>query len=322
MLFKEFLPKILCFTLNYFYVICYIIASYQRDFRQTINKNKFVSKQSTSAMSREVCARYVLGNCPHGYRGNKLVNGLQCGFAHPTLCKYYNVWPAGCEKTQTCKFFHPKLCDRSMKERICLNELCTLAHVKGTRRNLFGESGFDFNARYTNDEDRVSREEFLNLKRMIQDLPACLESRMEKVFQRDPCDNTVCKQMIGDLTVRFDQDMKEVKQLVRDFSSRFEIKTKKISETRCEDNATCKQMMLDLSEPFENEINKVSQSRSMHNCLQTATRGFNLLLNSSLQQRLSCFCICFCYFYVSTKMYDKYFFSSSGIYTSYKRFID
>lgn len=40
----------------------------------------------------------------------------------------------GCNKGSKCEDFHPKMCPLSISRGECLDESCTLCHVKGTRR--------------------------------------------------------------------------------------------------------------------------------------------------------------------------------------------
>ena len=40
----------------------------------------------------------------------------------------------GCNKGSDCEFFHPQLCNRSVKHHVCYNVNCRYFHVKGTKR--------------------------------------------------------------------------------------------------------------------------------------------------------------------------------------------
>ena len=42
--------------------------------------------------------------------------------------------PRGCTKGKECERFHPKMCTSSLNHRECLNDSCSLYHVKGTQR--------------------------------------------------------------------------------------------------------------------------------------------------------------------------------------------
>ena len=78
----------------------------------------------------EVCRHYKRGKCKHGRKGEA------CDYSHPKPCRKFmehgNRSPRGCQGN--CKSFHPRMCSRSLKKGECLNDDCTFAHVKGTKR--------------------------------------------------------------------------------------------------------------------------------------------------------------------------------------------
>ena len=124
---------------------------------------------------KSVCFKYKKGVCPHGLRGNKLINGMKCKYAHPIRCKYFcRSGPTGCRKGENCNFFHPILCKFSVKEKICVNEKCTYIHLKGTTRKPENRS----NVRPTTqnqtrtyeamNKDLVSMSDFLYFKQMVE----------------------------------------------------------------------------------------------------------------------------------------------------------
>ena len=102
-----------------------------------------VQQQSTTVDPRgqndnnesQTCKFYKQGRCKHGISGKK--DGT-CKNKHPKPCKKLlangNRSPRGCIKGNRCDFFHPKMCLRSLKERICLRVDCKYLHVKGTNR--------------------------------------------------------------------------------------------------------------------------------------------------------------------------------------------
>ena len=96
-------------------------------------------RQKLNSVVRErVCQKYRKGKCPHGLRGNKLVNGKKCEFEHPKYCNKYcrhgTHQKLGCSKSSDCRYYHPILCKHSLKRKLCTNTDCTFIHLKGTRR--------------------------------------------------------------------------------------------------------------------------------------------------------------------------------------------
>ena len=85
--------------------------------------------------NQELCRFYKQNRCKHGISGKK--DGI-CNFQHPKPCKKLlnngTSGPRGCSKGAKCEDFHPKLCHRSLKERICTIQDCQYIHVKHTRR--------------------------------------------------------------------------------------------------------------------------------------------------------------------------------------------
>ena len=85
-----------------------------------------------------ICAKYRKGVCPHGLRGNKVIEGKKCSFEHPRACRKYSSFgskgPNGC-KRESCRYYHPVLCRYSFKDRLCVNQNCTFVHLKGTKRH-------------------------------------------------------------------------------------------------------------------------------------------------------------------------------------------
>ena len=81
---------------------------------------------------RVVCRFYKRGKCKFGIRGKK------CQYNHPKACpklmKHGNKGPYGCTAGTKCTEFHPRMCSSSINKRECFNEVCTFAHVKGTKR--------------------------------------------------------------------------------------------------------------------------------------------------------------------------------------------
>ena len=102
------------------------------------DKDEISEKRDTNLPSN-VCEKFKSGKCPHGIRGNKVVNGVQCSYTHPKhrcfkYCAFGGKNKKGCSKGSSCKYFHPILCKFSVKNRQCLIEDCTYVHLKGTSR--------------------------------------------------------------------------------------------------------------------------------------------------------------------------------------------
>ena len=88
--------------------------------------------KSTEEETKPICSFYRKGQCRYG------ISGKGCNRAHPSLCRKLmtsgNKSPHGCTKGKECDKFHPKMCQSAMAHRECLNDTCSLYHVKGTRR--------------------------------------------------------------------------------------------------------------------------------------------------------------------------------------------
>ena len=129
-----------------------------------------------------ICYKYKRANCPHGIRGNRLINGRKCQYAHPVSCKRYCSFGfqgnAGCKRGKDCTFYHPVLCKFSVKNRLCLNEDCSYVHLKGTARKENGNNRSLRNDHSMNDNrvmnpigkksDANENNYFLKLEKMIE----------------------------------------------------------------------------------------------------------------------------------------------------------
>ena len=93
---------------------------------------KLNKKTAKAEKSKPVCPFYRKGQCRHG------ISGKGCSRAHPPLCRRLMTTgtkgPRGCTKGKECERFHPKMCPSSISHSECLNNSCSLYHVKGTRR--------------------------------------------------------------------------------------------------------------------------------------------------------------------------------------------
>ena len=100
------------------------------------NHNHVRPSQGSSAPERPICKFYKQGRCRHGISGRK--DGT-CDYAHPKPCPKLlsngTNSRRGCNKGSSCSLFHPQMCYRSLKDRICVRSDCKFMHVKGTKRS-------------------------------------------------------------------------------------------------------------------------------------------------------------------------------------------
>jgi hypothetical protein len=98
------------------------------------------SKDRSQISKDNICQAYKRRQCPHGRKGDLLIDGKKCQGDHPPRCRRFgNFGPnekGGCNKGQRCRFWHPRICNDSMKNRRCINEECTFFHLKGTARGV------------------------------------------------------------------------------------------------------------------------------------------------------------------------------------------
>ena len=81
---------------------------------------------------KPICPYYRKGQCRYG------IGGKGCPKSHPSLCRRLMTngtkGARGCTKGKACPRFHPKMCPSSIAHHECLNDACSLYHIKGTRR--------------------------------------------------------------------------------------------------------------------------------------------------------------------------------------------
>ena len=97
------------------------------------------ASESEEQTIRTICQQYKNNRCPHGMNGNKVVNGVTCPHAHPRRCQNYSKFGTkartGCQQGENCSFFHPNLCNTSVRTLTCLNKNCTFVHLRSTKRH-------------------------------------------------------------------------------------------------------------------------------------------------------------------------------------------
>ena len=71
--------------------------------------NIIIKPNAGNSVTLPVCPEYKKSNCPHGLRGNKLINGNKCKFAHPKPCQKYCGYGSrgeyGCKAGSNCPNF-------------------------------------------------------------------------------------------------------------------------------------------------------------------------------------------------------------------------
>ena len=96
------------------------------------------SGAGTSHNNNKVCKLYMQMKCPHGLTGKREIAGERCKDNHPPrchrFCRYGAKHKLGCNKSKSCKYYHPTICRHSLKDRRCTNLDCTYTHLKGTQR--------------------------------------------------------------------------------------------------------------------------------------------------------------------------------------------
>ena len=138
-----------------------------------------------------ICKKYKKGNCPHGLRGNKLVNGQKCPHQHPRSCNKFCAFgsrgPRGCNRGASCQYFHPMLCRLSLRSRECTNEKCTFVHLKGTIRkpaamSLPPESGPNSVESQVRNRDQSSTPSpFLKLENLIEQMDSRYQQQITQL---------------------------------------------------------------------------------------------------------------------------------------------
>lgn len=107
-------------------------------------------KEEKRKKYKNICKLYQTGTCPFGR------SGRECPKQHPPHCRRWCSYGSdkwGCQWGDECWFFHPELCEHSVKIKKCLNLDCTKIHLKGTQRYAQRANEEDFN-QYPNNSFR------------------------------------------------------------------------------------------------------------------------------------------------------------------------
>ena len=107
--------------------------------RQTENNTQPAPRDNSK--NNAICEMYKRRECPHGRTGKTTIDGKACNKAHPPRCRKYCTnglnKKGGCKFGNECKYWHPRLCRDSVKNKLCLKkDTCTFFHLKGTMRKI------------------------------------------------------------------------------------------------------------------------------------------------------------------------------------------
>ena len=96
------------------------------------------SKKDKVEKFENVCEAFKRQACPHGRKGDQLVEGKPCPKNHPPVCGRYishgRTRKVGCAKGADCPRYHPPICRGSEIKRQCFDKDCDRIHLKFTRR--------------------------------------------------------------------------------------------------------------------------------------------------------------------------------------------
>jgi hypothetical protein len=154
-----------------------------------------------------VCKKYKIGQCPHGLRGNKVVNGATCPNKHPKrcfkYCKHGTKDKEGCKKGTKCTYYHPVLCKFSVKGKQCSKVDCPYPHLAGTKRSG-KETGKDTKKKSVSEGGKPE--------------PAKVRKRPEELLIPQKPDSSinenhflVLQKMVEDMGTKFQQEIQTLK---------------------------------------------------------------------------------------------------------------
>ena len=109
-----------------------------------------------------VCEAYKKKTCPHGRKGDQLVNGKPCPKNHPPTCTRFvshgTTRRVGCTKGKDCPRYHPPICRGSELKRECLDQKCDRIHLKFTKRARETGTGKDVARKQDRSQEKKSKE--------------------------------------------------------------------------------------------------------------------------------------------------------------------
>ena len=95
---------------------------------------------------KPICELYRKRQCPHGPKGDWVINGAVCQKRHPPKCgRYMKFGKYGCPSEKKCKKWHPPLCYRSVRDRVCIDATCQYYHLKNTQREIHAHPSYPQN---------------------------------------------------------------------------------------------------------------------------------------------------------------------------------
>ena len=135
------------------------------------DENQWVLKKKKSRKSKEtpikrhtkdtICPLLIEGKCPHG------ISGKECDYKHKNICYKYcsfgsqDMHRGGCRFGEDCTYLHPTLCKNSVIMKTCLNENCTYAHLRYTKRKQqIGEEEYNTRMKPKPQRENYRREGF------------------------------------------------------------------------------------------------------------------------------------------------------------------
>ena len=153
-----------------------------------------------------ICHRYRRGQCPHGLKGKKLVEGKKCAYAHPPKCPKFlsagNDKRYGCGQGKRCKFLHPILCRSSGKgDGVCSSGSCKLVHPKRARRNNGCPDSRSSHSRATTVINSVNNGENTNRKAPTTTSTPSKNDQLERI-----------EQTILSMKATYDKELKALRQ--------------------------------------------------------------------------------------------------------------
>lgn len=180
--------------------------------KEGLDKLKRDQEKANQKQSSNVCEKYRVGQCPHGIRGNKLVDRARCNKQHPKRCIKYtrfgNKGKYGCKQGDKCKYYHPVLCKHSVREKNCTKINCPFPHLVGTirppktdtdrspkpktsQKPVNGSKKKLPNNTKSTDKSEFGTNHFLEVQKMVAEMKASFQQELATVK------STLCHHLLG-----------------------------------------------------------------------------------------------------------------------------